>query len=81
MWFVILAVILTPFLPSFLKGKCPNCSKRKLETFEPDLAEPHPPGTYISYFLCRNCEMRFQRDKSGPLVPIQADTIPSLPIQ
>lgn len=81
MWFVILAVIITPFLPSMIKGKCPNCHKRKLEPFEPDLAEPHPPGTYISYFLCRNCEIRFQRDKSGPLIPLQADKIPDALIQ
>lgn len=70
MWFVILAVVVTPFLPSFLKGKCPSCSKRKLDSFEPEGVEAAP-GTYITYFLCQNCQTRFQRDKSGPLVPIE----------
>ncbi len=81
MIFVIMAVILTPFLPSLLKGKCPNCGKRKLDTFEPELAEAPPPGTYMAYFSCQNCEMRFERNKSGPLVPLQSDAIPHVQVQ
>jgi len=81
MIFVIMAVILTPFLPALLKGKCPNCGKRKLVTYEPDLAEPNAPGTYIAYFNCQNCEMRFERNKSGPLVPLQSESIPHIPVQ
>jgi transposase-like protein len=72
MWFVIMAVLITPFLPTFLKGKCPSCSKRKLDTFEPEGIEAKP-GTYITYFLCQNCHMSFRRDKSGPLEAMPAD--------
>ncbi len=73
MWFVIAAVLVTPFLPTFLKGKCPNCNKRKLDSYEPESIETKP-GTYITYFLCQNCQMRFRRDKSGPLEPMSTDS-------
>lgn len=73
MWFVIAAVLVTPFLPTFLKGKCPSCNKRKLDSYEPDSSETKP-GTYITYFLCQNCQMRFRRDKSGPLEAMPADS-------
>ena len=72
MWFVILAVLVTPFLPTFLKGKCPSCSKRKLDTFGPEGIVVKP-GTYITYFLCQNCQASFRRDKSGPLEAMPAD--------
>ncbi len=79
MIFVIMAVLITPFLPNFLKAKCPNCGRRKLDALE-QANEPEEP-TYITYFACKNCEMRFQRDKSGPLVPLKSDVIPSVPLQ
>ena len=76
MWFVIAAVLVTPFLPTFLKGKCPSCNKRKLDSFEPEAIETKP-GSYITYFLCQNCQMRFRRDKSGPLEAMAADSQPA----
>ncbi|CAN5434747.1 hypothetical protein BH11CYA1_BH11CYA1_36470 [soil metagenome] len=73
MWFVILAVIVTPFLPSLIKGKCPTCSKRKLNSFEPEGLESKP-GTYITYFVCQSCQTQFRRDKSGPLEVMASDS-------
>lgn len=90
MIFVILAVLITPFLPNFLKAKCPNCGLRKLDTLEPETLAAHnidatapesDSPKYITYFACKNCEVRFQREKSGPLVPLKSDVIPSVPLQ
>lgn len=66
MIFVLLAVMITPFLPQLLKGKCPSCGKRKLEALDsaPDGAEETP---FLSYHACKNCLTNFRREKSGPL--------------
>lgn len=70
MVFVLLAVMITPFLPQLLKGKCPACGKRRLEALEvcPDGGEPDP---FISYHTCKNCCKNFRRVKSGPLTVVE----------
>jgi len=71
MIFVLLAILVTPLLPALLKGKCPNCGKRKLETAEGAADKGQSP--YISYFSCSACHSKFMRDKSGPLQPLHDD--------
>lgn len=72
MVFVLLAVMITPFLPQLLKGKCPVCGKRRLEALEacPDGTDSDP-GPYISYHTCKNCCKIFRRVKSGPLTVVE----------
>jgi transposase-like protein len=72
MLFVLLAILVTPFLPFILKGKCPSCAKRKLESLEQppagfQSAEPNP---FLSYYRCKNCRTQFVRERSGPLTPL-----------
>jgi hypothetical protein len=67
MIFVLLAVMITPFLPQLLKPKCPSCTKRKLETLENETATSQEEGKYITYFNCKACQGRFKREKSGPI--------------
>jgi hypothetical protein len=71
MLIVVLIVMLTPFLPLILKGKCPKCGKRKLETSEENTnASPNP---FIAYLSCTACNAKFLREKSGPLQPLPDD--------
>ncbi|MBS1992849.1 MAG: hypothetical protein JSS86_20675 [Cyanobacteria bacterium SZAS LIN-2] len=72
MIFVLLAILVTPFLPVLLKGKCPKCGKRKLETVEKADA-----GPYISHHTCSACKTNFTREKSGPLVAVEEDVLVS----
>ena len=69
MLFVLLAILVTPFLPFILKGKCPNCSRRKLESLEqsPQAVSGVEPNPFVSYFSCKNCQAQFMRERSGPL--------------
>jgi len=68
MLIVVLIVMLTPFLPFVLKGKCPRCGKRKLEGVEPAAGASANP--YIAYFNCAACQAQFVREKSGPMQPV-----------
>ena len=71
MLFVLLAILVTPFLPILLKGKCPKCGKRKLESQEKDdLA-----GPFISHHACSNCKTRFIKERSGPLQAVEEDVL------
>jgi hypothetical protein len=72
MVFVLLAVLITPFLPNLLKAKCPDCGKRKLDTI--DFGSESEEGRqfaerYITGFSCRHCQAKFWKEKSGPLKP------------
>ena len=67
MLLVLLALLASPFLPALLRGKCPVCLKRKLEQLETIRAEILKRQTFVTYYVCHNCNTRFQRDKSGPL--------------
>lgn len=72
MVFVLLAVLITPFLPNLLKAKCPDCGKRKLDSV--DMGAESEEGRklaerYITCFCCRNCQAKFWKEKSGPLNP------------
>jgi len=70
MIFVLLAILVTPFLPILLKGKCPQCGKRKLESLEKDDNSP-----FVSHHACGNCKTRFTRERSGPLQPVEEDVL------
>lgn len=70
MVFVLLAVMLTPFLPLMLKGKCPACGKRKLETLETPQATDENAISYTSHHRCKACSATFTRERSGPLTPV-----------
>lgn len=69
---IVLALVLVAFAPSFLKGKCPGCGKRKLRTV--DLQDPElerlyqgDKQTYTIFFRCDACRSRFKKVRSGPL--------------
>jgi hypothetical protein len=77
MLLVVIAVLGSPFLPILLKSKCPSCNKKKLEHLEtvtPDLDGGK--RTFITLYLCHNCNKQFQRVKSGPLleIPVESQT-------
>ncbi len=74
MIFVLLAVMITPFLPQLLKAKCPTCAKRKLETLDNETTLSQEEGKYITYFNCKACQVRFKREKSGPIEPLILET-------
>jgi endogenous inhibitor of DNA gyrase (YacG/DUF329 family) len=76
-WYMVLvlaAVIVTPFLPLILKGKCPKCGKRKLEPLESAEAVGKSANPYIAYFSCSACQSHFMRDKSGPMRPLEQES-------
>jgi transposase-like protein len=75
MIFVLLAVLITPFLPFILKGKCPQCGKRKLESIESPESIGKTSSPFIAYFTCNACRTNFMREKSGPLTPMSDDQI------
>jgi hypothetical protein len=66
---VVLSILATPFLPLLLKGKCPACSKRQLESLETVRTALESGRTYVTYYRCHNCDSCFQRENSGPLQP------------
>ena len=68
MIFVLVVVLLTPFLPNLVKAKCPSCGKRKLVSQELEEGQAEA-GRFLSAFLCKGCGQEFQREKSGPLEP------------
>jgi hypothetical protein len=74
MLLVLLSVLATPFLPLFLKGKCPNCGKRKLDSLESTENGGKNANPYVAYFNCRACHSKFMRDKSGPMQPVPDDS-------
>lgn len=75
MLFVLLAILITPFLPVLLKGKCPSCGKRKLESLDHNDGGISGGDTnpYLAYFHCKACQTRFVREKSGPMQAIIDD--------
>lgn len=76
-WFIILgAIMLTPFLPSLLRSKCPKCAKRKMQSL--DTLKIHAEGeaskfTYVTLYRCDACKGLFKRIKSGALMPSSPD--------
>lgn len=73
MVFVLIVVVMTPFLPLLWKNKCPACNKRKLVGVERTPA-PEDEGRYLTYFACQNCQSEFTREKSGPLFRSDANS-------
>lgn len=74
MLFVLAAILITPFLPFILKGKCPGCGKRKLETIEAAAAgDGREANPFIAYFQCKACQLKFVRERSGPLKALAED--------
>jgi hypothetical protein len=70
MLIVVLIVLVTPFLPQILKGKCPSCKKRKLETLELADTAGKAQNPYVAYFVCTACRSKFRREKSAPMEPM-----------
>ena len=70
MIFVLLAILVTPFLPILLKGKCPKCGKRKLELLERD-----DNNSFVSHHACAECKTRFIKERSGPLQAVEEDVL------
>lgn len=74
MVFVFLVIIATPFLPGLLKGRCPECKKKKLEMLETLCLEPEEPSEqpkpngYMTFYRCHACQGFFKRQRSGPLL-------------
>jgi len=70
-WIIVFAAILiTPFLPSLLRSKCPACKKRKLQSLDTKKihAEEEPSRfTYVTLYRCDACRALFKRTKSGAL--------------
>jgi len=70
-WFIVLgAVLITPFLPALLRGKCPSCKKRKLQsldTLKIHAEQEASQFTYITLYKCDACKALFKRNKSGAL--------------
>lgn len=66
-WFVVFAVILiTPFLPSILKSKCPGCSKRKIEKLNTlRVMQEGDTYTYLTFYHCHACNGFFKQVRSG----------------
>jgi hypothetical protein len=68
--FIFAAILITPFLPAMIRGKCPGCGKRKLQSL--DTLKLHAdsdssPFTYITLYRCDSCDSLFKRTKSGSL--------------
>lgn len=76
MIFVILVVLFTPFLPLFLKSKCPSCGKRKLEKLGTEAVETVDSSkTFVTRYRCHACLKHFQQEKSGPLTETEAPEV------
>lgn len=72
-WFAIVgALVSIAFAPSFLKGKCPKCSKRKLVTVPLDdattraLAAEGNERQFLSFYTCGGCDAQLLRERTGP---------------
>jgi hypothetical protein len=72
-WLVIVGSIVSmAFAPSFLKGKCPCCGKRKLVSVETDsqtrqsLEAQHHTQQFLTFYSCDSCHSRFFRERTGP---------------
>ncbi len=74
-WFVVFAVILiTPFLPSILKSKCPGCRKRKIEKLDTLRVRDEGDGfTYLTFYHCNACNGFFKQVRSGTLESSSAE--------
>lgn len=74
-WFVVFAVILiTPFLPSILKSKCPSCSKRKIEKLNTlRVRQEGDAFTYLTFYRCHACDGYFKQVRSGSLETSSGD--------
>lgn len=80
-WFVIFAVILiTPFLPIFLRSKCPACGKRRLDQKDTIKVNDQVAGTvsFLSFVNCLDCNQWFKRERTGPLVDSSLEEYQSL---
>jgi uncharacterized protein with PIN domain len=71
-WLVIYAALIAvAFAPTFLKARCPQCKKRKLETVDLDQRtrediEHKEEVQYLTFFQCTACGARFLREKTAP---------------
>ena len=81
-WLVIFAALVAvAFAPSFLKGKCPKCNKRKLVSVDLDssiqekIRNEHGRGanSFFSFYWCSACGAKLYRDRSGPFQDASAD--------
>lgn len=68
---VLILVMITPMFPFLLKSKCPKCNKRKLEHLETEQRGNGKSMTYVTSYHCHACGADFERNKSGPLKPVQ----------
>ncbi|HEY9776862.1 MAG TPA: hypothetical protein V6C81_24070 [Planktothrix sp.] len=74
--FIFAAILITPFLPSLLRSKCPGCGKRRLQSLDTVriMAESEESGfTYVTLYRCDKCAGRFKRTKSGDLETSTSD--------
>lgn len=68
---VLIVVMLTPFFPVLLKGICPKCKKRKLESLETVQSEDE--REYVTFYRCHNCQAQYKRLRSGPFEQTNVD--------
>jgi hypothetical protein len=70
--FIFAALVAVAFAPSFLKGKCPRCSKRKLVSFELDnhvrksIEAEHANRQFLTFYTCHSCGAHLFRERTGP---------------
>lgn len=73
-WFAIVgSIVALGWAPSFLKGKCPACKKRKLtsviidEQIRNELNTENTNKLFFTFYSCEACHARFYRERTGPL--------------
>lgn len=71
-WFVIFGAIFSmAFAPTFLKSKCPQCNKRKLETVDLDQRireqlQEQEDKPFLTFYNCTACGARLLRERTSP---------------
>ncbi len=73
-WFPIVGgIVAMAWTPSFLKGKCPACQKRKLiaviidEDIRGELLNTETTNKlFFTFYACEACQSRFYRERTGP---------------
>jgi|SRR6185437_2275241 len=73
-WFAIVgSIVALGWAPSFLKGKCPSCNKRKLtsviidEQTRGDLNVENANKLFLTFYACEACQSCFYRERTGQL--------------
>ncbi len=73
-WFAIFGALCAIFFcPSFLKSKCPKCTKRNLTTVDVDdsIKSSVAPASdsashFLTFYRCGSCQAKLYRQRTGP---------------